>query len=160
MQDAADQNWVSGIRCPWFFPPGAVRFDNGRRVRKDSQMDLEITDGPIDAWTHVIEPHGEIDLASAGQLKECVNRVLDGGVNHLIVDLVDVHFIDSTGLGILLAAHNRLQASGGALVVACADSVICRIFTIAGVKDALNVQSTRRAALEALAQIPASAASA
>jgi anti-anti-sigma regulatory factor len=97
-------------------------------------MDFGITDGAIDERTHVIEPHGEIDLATVPLLKA----------------RVDAHFIDSSGLGIMLSAHGRLEAAGGMLVIACADDLICRVFTIAGVRDVLNVQKTRR---DALAQV-------
>jgi anti-anti-sigma factor len=113
-------------------------------------MDFGITDGAIDERTHVIEPHGEIDLATVPLLKARVDAVIESGVEFLIVDLVDVHFIDSSGLGIMLSAHGRLEAAGGMLVIACADDLICRVFTIAGVRDVLNVQKTRR---DALAQV-------
>ena len=111
-------------------------------------MDFRVTDGAIDARTHVVEPHGEIDLATVGQLRARIDAVLDSGVQFLIVDLVDVRFIDSTGLGTLLAAHRRLDSTGGKLVITCADELICRILTTAGVRDILNVQTTRRDAIE------------
>ena len=111
-------------------------------------MDFGITDGAIDGRIHVIEPHGEIDLATVAMLRARIDAVIDSGVRFLIVDLVDVRFIDSTGLGTILKAHQRLEAAGGMLVIACADELICRGFRVAGVRDVLTVQTTRRDALD------------
>lgn len=120
----------------------------GHGVKKGLAVDFSITDGAIDDRIHVIEPHGELDLATVPELRARIDAVIDSGVSCLIVDLVDVGFIDSTGLGTLLRAHQRLDAADGMLVIACADPLICRILTVAGVRDVLNVQATRRAALD------------
>src|SRR4051794_27169703 len=106
-----------------------------------------ITDGPLDADTHVIEPHGEIDLATAPDLKAHLVRAIEDGRRFVVVDLEDVGFIDSTGLGVLLAIQRRLQAASGALTIVCTDALVLRVFEISGLVEVLNVQRSRKDAL-------------
>jgi stage II sporulation protein AA (anti-sigma F factor antagonist) len=63
--------------------------------------------------TTVVGVSGEVDLASSPDLTACLDQV-DGVV---VVDLSDVTFLDSSGMGALVAARKRLQADGGDLTV-------------------------------------------
>lgn len=111
---------------------------------------MDFTDGPIDAWTHVIEPHGEIDMAAAPLLKAGLGAVIDSGARYLIVDLEDVWFVDSSGIGVFLSLQRSLQGMGGDLIVVCNDAHLRRVFESSGVLVALNVASSRREALNRL----------
>jgi anti-sigma B factor antagonist len=110
-------------------------------------MDFRITDGPIDATTHVIEPHGEIDLASAPDLRATLDAATDAGARHVVVDFEDVAFMDSRGLGVLLSAQRKLRARERKLIVVCDDPLIRRVFEITGLTDVLNVTPSCREAL-------------
>jgi anti-sigma B factor antagonist len=57
-----------------------------------------------DASTAVIRVAGELDLAACSQLREWLSRLAGGAV---VVDLSEVSFIDSSALGVLVAAHNK-----------------------------------------------------
>lgn len=61
--------------------------------------------------------HGEVDVYSAPRLREALDHLLAGGVAPIVVDLSDVSFVDSTGLGVLVGAHKRLELTGGRLRV-------------------------------------------
>lgn len=61
----------------------------------------------------VVAVSGEIDLATSPDLTACLDQV-DGVV---VVDLTRVTFLDSSGMGALVAARKRLQADGGDLSV-------------------------------------------
>jgi anti-anti-sigma factor len=106
-----------------------------------------ITDGPIDEHTHVIEPHGEIDLSTAGELEERASAVLALDKRCVIVDLEDVGFMDSTGIGVLVSLQRELEERDGSLIVACPDPAVARVFEITGLTESLNVQTSRRDAL-------------
>src|SRR4051812_37311666 len=58
-----------------------------------------ITGGPLDNDTHVIEPHGEIDLATAPDLKARLVDAIEEGRRFVVLDLEDVGYIASSGLG-------------------------------------------------------------
>jgi anti-sigma B factor antagonist len=110
-------------------------------------MDFRVTGGPIDATTYVIEPQGEVDLASAPEFKAALDAATDAGARYVLLDFEDVAFIDSTGIGLLLSAQRKLKARDGKLIVVCNDPVIRRVFEITGLTDVLNVTPSRREAL-------------
>lgn len=51
---------------------------------------------------------GEIDLASSPQLRRELNSLLDDGVKRIALDLDEVTFIDSSGLGVLVGVLKRI----------------------------------------------------
>ena len=61
--------------------------------------------------TSIVRATGEIDMASAPRLRECLS-LLSGIV---VVDLRAVSFLDSTGISVLIGEHNRLLDDGGDL---------------------------------------------
>ena len=115
-------------------------------------MNLEITDGALGVQAHVVEPHGEIDLATAAELKQRLEAVIASGAATIIVDLSDVAFIDSTGIGVLLSVQRRITAGEREMVTICPDPLVRRIFEVAGLLDVLRVVGTRRDAI-ALAHV-------
>ena len=67
-----------------------------------------------------------------------------------MLDLCDASFVDSTGLGVLLAARKRLAARGGRLIVVLSQPRIDRVLEIAGLDAIFEVVPTREEALRAL----------
>lgn len=59
-----------------------------------------------------------LDANNAGDLKERIQHLLEAGEKHLVVDLADVHFIDSSGLGALLSGYKNANMREGSLVLA------------------------------------------
>jgi anti-sigma B factor antagonist len=85
----------------------------------------------------VITVQGEIDLATVGALRTAIVEATQTGVRELTLDLDQVTYIDSSGLGTLIGAHKRLDAAGGRLVVLCTQDRILRLFSITGVDRVL-----------------------
>ncbi|MGZ4427817.1 MAG: STAS domain-containing protein [Nocardioidaceae bacterium] len=108
----------------------------------------------IDGDLGVIEAKGEIDMASAGMLRQAVTDLLGNGVSRLVLDMTTVTFIDSTGLGILVGARKKLQHLQGSFSVVCQSPRILRLFNITGLAAALSVYPTYEDAVGAL-QSPA-----
>ena len=82
---------------------------------------------------------GEIDLASAHLLVDSIDEAIDDGVKTIVLDFAGVTFVNSTGLGAMVAATKRLRADGGDLVLrqfrgipasALATTGLDRFFTI------------------------------
>jgi len=75
----------------------------------------------IDAQTDgaaVFRPVGRIDLISSAELKQRFAEAVEQGRPRLIVDLGDVSFIDSSGLGALISGLKAARAAGGYLRIA------------------------------------------
>lgn len=63
--------------------------------------------------TTVIKLHGEFDAAASDSAKADLESLLNNNSSSCIVlDLADVSFIDSTGMGLIIYAFKRLQSSG------------------------------------------------
>jgi anti-sigma B factor antagonist len=84
----------------------------------------------------VVRVRGEIDLATAPKLREC----LAGLAGDLVVDLSDVSFVDSQAIGLLLAEHHRREKIGDCLIVCGASAMAMRTFEVTGAVKLLNLE--------------------
>jgi anti-sigma B factor antagonist len=95
--------------------------------------------------------NGELDHATAPELREPLDAAIDRGVRAVLIDLSDCSFIDSTGLSVLVHARSRLLDDGdGQLEICCPDPQVRRLLEITGVDRAFGVHQTRDEALAAL----------
>ena len=97
--------------------------------------------------TAVVALEGEVDLYTSPQLREKVIELVDAGCRHVIVDLEKVEFIDSTGLGVLVACLNRLRGNGGDLSLVCTVPRILKVFEITGLLKVFAISDSQAAAL-------------
>lgn len=81
------------------------------------------------AWT-VVRVSGELDMATAPQLRQVLVGCITDGRRHLVVDLADVAFVDSTGLGVLIGGLKRARSHDGDLVVAGLGERLRKVFEI------------------------------
>jgi anti-sigma B factor antagonist len=85
-----------------------------------------------------VAPAGELDFATAPQLEQAVRDLLESGFEHVILDLTDLEFLDSSGLRMIL----RLQAASGEgsfrLELKPGPPAVQRIFALSGTVDALT----------------------
>ncbi|WP_308213597.1 STAS domain-containing protein [Solirubrobacter phytolaccae] len=102
-------------------------------------MAFAIEDRSIDADTHVVAVTGEIDLFTAPEFKQRVSAPIDEGRTHVIVDLTDTTFIDSSSLGVLIGAHRRLRRLEGRLVIVCSNDAIVKTFRITGLDGVFTI---------------------
>ncbi|MGN6607929.1 MAG: STAS domain-containing protein [Jatrophihabitans sp.] len=71
-----------------------------------------------DARLAVVSPVGRLNMASAPQLTTAVADIVAGGTHQVVVDLARTDFIDSSGLGALVASLKRCRKAGGDLLLA------------------------------------------
>ncbi|HYW43352.1 MAG TPA: STAS domain-containing protein [Bryobacteraceae bacterium] len=76
----------------------------------------------------VVRPAGDVVAASVPELRTAMRGAIKEGVQELVVDLANVQMVDSTGLGLLIAAHNSLRKAGGRLSVIHASEEIVDLF--------------------------------
>lgn len=76
---------------------------------------------------------GELDHHSAQQVREALDKLLqDPAVNELVLDMKDVGFMDSSGLGVVLGRYRILTQRGGRLLLSAVPVPIDRIFRMSG----------------------------
>ncbi|MBV6492506.1 MAG: putative anti-sigma factor antagonist [Turneriella sp.] len=62
----------------------------------------------------VVRVIGDVDLYNVGDLKRSVFELIDeGDTNSLVIDMANVNYIDSSGVGALVAAHKKMKTQGG-----------------------------------------------
>ena len=79
---------------------------------------------------------GEIDLATARDLHAVLQ---ESGHQSVTVDLKDVTFIDSSGLAILMRAHDRITLAGGRFSIRGPRPNVQRTFEVAGLAERFEV---------------------
>jgi anti-sigma B factor antagonist len=90
----------------------------------------------------VVTVVGEIDVATANQLREGLLTLLEQGINHLIIDLAKVNFLDSTGLGVLVGVQHRLSAHDGTMTFVGASERIMELFRATRLSTIFKVYAT------------------
>lgn len=97
----------------------------------------------------VISLQGELDLGTIPRVeKQLFEEVrVNAGV---IVDLTDVSFIDSSGIGLLIRALRSTEDAGTVHTVIAEGSQVDRVFSLAGIDRVLPIFTAREPALEAL----------
>lgn len=78
----------------------------------------------------VMVVRGVLDLTEVPDFREVFSKVLATDCPDVVVDLSDVSFVGSSGLGLLLQAHSDLQAEGRTMVVTGTQASIRRAFEI------------------------------
>src|SRR5438477_7649370 len=66
--------------------------------------------------TAVVAVRGDVDLYTAPRLWETIDAAIAGTPHELVTDLSGVSFLDSSGLTVLVKAHNRLRPVDGTVV--------------------------------------------
>jgi anti-sigma B factor antagonist len=110
-------------------------------------IEFAIKDRAAGRDTHVVSVSGEVDLFTAPEFKRRVMAPIAAGVDHVIVDLTETTFVDSSSLGVLIGAHRRLKSHGGRLVVACDGEEIVKTFRITGLDSVFSLVDSVEAAL-------------
>jgi anti-sigma B factor antagonist len=97
----------------------------------------------------VVVPSGEIDSYTSPALRASIHEVTDDEeITHVVVDLSQTTFIDSSGLGVLLGALKRLRQRDARLyVVVTAEHGIRRVFEITDLDRVLDLHETLEDAL-------------
>jgi anti-sigma B factor antagonist len=89
----------------------------------------------------VLALHGEIDMATAGHLREATQRSLDSAPNRVVLDFADVTFCDSQGLSTLISLNRRASATGSQLVLANLGGFMRTLLDITGLGTAFQVEA-------------------
>ncbi|MGH8969162.1 MAG: STAS domain-containing protein [Actinomycetes bacterium] len=90
----------------------------------------------------VVEVTGEVDVASAPELRDNLLALVNRGADSLVVDLRGVTFIDSTGVGSLLRIFHRQGLLGGQVHFVADQPSVLRVFDIMQLTRRLHVTSS------------------
>lgn len=85
---------------------------------------IELQTEHHDATTAVVRARGRLDMVAAPQLRGTISDEVAAGRSRLVVDLEGTTFLDSSGLGALIAGLKTTRQAGGDLRIAgCGEQV-------------------------------------
>jgi anti-sigma B factor antagonist len=99
----------------------------------------------------VIYASGEIDVYTAPALREKLIELTDKGNYKLLIDMEQVDFLDSIGLGVLVGGLKRVRAHNGSLNLVCTQERILKIFRITGLTKVFGIYASVDEAIPAVA---------
>jgi anti-sigma B factor antagonist len=102
----------------------------------------------------VLIVHGEVDMSTAPILGDGLRQLLGSGHQTVIVDLDDVGFLDSTGLGALVSARTEAVSAGGGLPLVCRHGRIRKLLVITGLDGLFDFYDSVDDARAAVAGAP------
>jgi len=101
---------------------------------------LRVTTGAA-GQTTVIHVAGDLDLATAGQLRGHLRDVLDkGAVRRLVLDLAGLEFMDVTGLNVLVDAQRVVSNDGGTLALRSPRPMVLRMLKLLALDEVVPVE--------------------
>ena len=87
----------------------------------------------------VVTVRGEVDAYSAPQLRACLQELAESGQRHIVVDVKDMVFIDSNGIGVLVASAKRLRPEGRSLAIRQPSAQTTKLLEITGLRELVAV---------------------
>lgn len=102
----------------------------------ESNFDVEVRDTDRAV---VIGVSGELDLASSPGLEQELETGAASHAELVIVDLRQLEFMDSTGLSVLVRAHQRATENGQRFAVVRGPQQVERLLSLTGVADRLTL---------------------
>lgn len=94
-------------------------------------MDLVLGSRNENGWA-VLEVQGEVDLYTSSQLRDAILGLTEEGESRIVVDLNNVSFMDSSGLGVLVAGLKRARERGGELALVFGEGSVQKVLGITG----------------------------
>jgi len=116
--------------------------NNQSQNKSEEVMDLNLRTYNTPGNAAVLEVQGEVELHNAPKLRAQLHLLCGSPNPHVIVDLSQVSFIDSTGIGVLVGALKRAREASGDLIIVGAKDRVHRIFEITGLLGALPLAKT------------------
>lgn len=108
------------------------------RVEQADIVDLDISTSSVADHT-VVHVGGEIDVYTAPALRERLDEEIQHGHYALVVDLSDVTFMDSTGLGVLVGRLKQIRLHDGTMLLVCAHDRVLKVFAITGLDKVFEI---------------------
>lgn len=90
----------------------------------------------------MLQVDGEVDIYTAPKLREKLVELIDAGNDRIVVDLEGVGFMDSTGLGSLVAGLKRIRERDGELAIVCTKEPVLKVLGITGLDRVFPVHDS------------------
>ena len=94
----------------------------------------------------MVQVSGELDMDTRSRLQDFLRGVVDSGARQVVLDLAEVPFVDSSGLGVLVESLKLLHDRGGRLSLAAVQPPVRTVLALSAVDQVLDLYDTVEAA--------------
>ncbi|EFM09840.1 MULTISPECIES: anti-sigma F factor antagonist [Paenibacillus] len=99
----------------------------------------------------IVRLKGELDHHSADVVRyKMEDSIMNGNVDHVVLSLKELLFMDSSGLGVILGRYKQLKAKGGKMAVCDVNKSVYRLLELSGLFKILAIHDNERSALTSL----------
>jgi len=91
---------------------------------------------------YVITVSGEVDLASSPDLDAAIIAAIESGSSSLAIDLTDVSFMDSSGLGVIVRGLKRCREADKDLDLVITNERVLKVFGITGLDQVIPIHDS------------------
>nr|WP_205693056.1 STAS domain-containing protein [Cellulomonas sp. IC4_254] len=116
--------------------------------QRGAPVDVSVASRTVEGRT-VVDVTGEIDVYTAPALREKLTGLVDAGHVDLVVNLTEVRFMDSTGLGLLVGVLKRVRGLDGRLQLVIDSERLLKVFRITALTQVFTIRETVNEALAA-----------
>lgn len=99
----------------------------------------------------IVRLQGELDHHTAEVVRTKMEEaLLSANVHHIILNLNELHFMDSSGIGVILGRYKQIKGKGGRMVVCEVNPQVYRLFELSGLFKIMTFYDNERMAIESL----------
>ena len=91
---------------------------------------------------YLITVPGEVDLATSPELDVAIIAAIDSGTPSVVIDLTDVSFMDSSGLGVIVRALKRCREAENDLDLVITNERVLKVFGITGLDQVIPIHAS------------------
>ncbi len=100
----------------------------------------------------IIEPTGRLDITNVAKFRLDIGRLVSLQPNAIVIDLKDVSFMDSSGLGALVSALKTARSAQCDLFICGLNDQVKMLFELTSMSKVFKIYPDREACLEAIHQ--------
>lgn len=90
----------------------------------------------------VVVPRGRLNMVAARSLRDLLTDLVGSGTNRIVVDLAETTFLDSSGLGALIAGLKSARQAGGDLRIARPVPSVQAVFELTNLDQVLRARAS------------------
>ncbi|SCI28560.1 MULTISPECIES: STAS domain-containing protein [unclassified Romboutsia] len=97
-----------------------------------------VLDSQNNIWNISLE--GELDVSTSDKLKECLHSLADKEMLDMKINLENLDYIDSTGLGVMIGVLKKLKVGNKEIYIVNPKNNVRKIFNITGLDKIFKVE--------------------
>jgi len=99
----------------------------------------------------IVRLHGELDHHSADRVRSLIEEaIMKDNIKHVVMDLAQLSFMDSSGIGVILGRYKQIKAKGGKLMICNANRSVNRLLELSGLFKIIELHADENSALSSL----------